>query len=207
MQPSNRDRCGFAVTALCIALLLITGPAQALTAEYRILPNGTAYQGTVEIRDADRYSFAETGFLGERIPVQANVISLSGQCPPPSCNYSYADRFTITFPKGNYTVRFTGPVRENHFLASFPEPYSVTVTLPPEFDVRNYFIGSISPGAEIREGEDGSVIVTWNATKNAELRFYTEERVTMLTWFGQFWIIIAIVLLLPFLFTWKRRRE
>ncbi len=119
----------------------------------------------------------------------------------------YADRFTITFPKGNYTVRFTGPVRENHFLASFPEPYSVTVTLPPEFDVRNYFIGSISPGAEVREGEDGSVIVTWNATKNAELRFYTEERVTMLTWFGQFWIIIAIVLLLPFLFTWKRRRE
>ncbi len=57
------------------------------------------------------------------------------------------------------------------------------------------------------EGEDGSLTVTWNTTKNAELRFYTEERVALLTWFGQFWIIIAIVLLLPFLFTWKRQNE
>jgi hypothetical protein len=205
MQTSHRDRCRPAVAALCIALLLIPGAAQALTAEYRILPNGTAYQGSVEIRNADRYSFAETGFLGERIPVQMSGVSLSGDCPPPSCNYSSADRFTITFPKGNYTVQFTGPVRENHFVASFPEPYFVSVTLPPEFDVRNYFIGSMSPGAEMKEGSDGSVTVTWNSTKNAELRFYTEERVTLLTWFGQFWIIIAIVLLLPFLFTWKRK--
>lgn len=90
-------------------------------------------------------------------------------------------------------------------MATFPEPYFVSVTLPGEFDVRNYFIGSMSPGAEVAEGKDGSVTVTWNSTKNAELRFYTEERVTLLTWFGQFWIIIAIVLLLPFLFTWKRK--
>lgn len=207
MQASYRDRCRPAVVALCIALLLIPGTAQALSAEYRILPNGTGYQGLVEIRDADRYSFAETGFLGERIPVQVNGVSLSGDCPPPSCNFSFADRFTITFPKGNYTVHFTGPVRENHFLASFSEPYSVAVTLPPEFDVRNYFIGSVSPGAEVTEGEDGSLTVTWNTTKNAELRFYTEERVALLTWFGQFWIIIAIVLLLPFLFTWKRQEK
>ncbi len=205
MQTTHRDRCRPAVAALCIALFLIPGAAQALTAEYRIFPNGTAYQGSVEIRNADRYSFAETGFLGERVPVQVSDVSLSGDCPPPSCNYSFSDRFTITFPRGNYTVHFTGPVRENHVLASFPEPYHVEITLPSEFDVRNYFIGSMSPGAVVTEGKDGTVTVTWNSTKNAELRFYTEERVTLLTWFGQFWIIIAIVLLLPFLFTWKRQ--
>jgi hypothetical protein len=176
-----------------------------LTAEYHIFPNGTAYQGSVEIRNTDRYSFTETGFLGERIPVQVSGITLSGDCPPPSCNYSFSDRFTLTFPKGNYTVRFTAPVRENHFLATFTEPYAVTVRLPPEFDVRNYFIGSMSPGAKVTEERDGSVTVAWNSTNSAELRFYTEERVTLLTWFGQFWIIIAIVLLLPFLFTWRRR--
>ena len=104
MQTSHRDRCGSAVPALCIALLLIPGVAQALTAEYNILPNGTAYQGSVEIRNADRYSFTETGFLGERIPVQVSGVTLSGDCPPPSCNFSFSDRFTITFPKGNYTV-------------------------------------------------------------------------------------------------------
>jgi hypothetical protein len=204
MQTSHRDRCKPAVIALCIALFLIAGEAQALTAEYHILPNGTAFQGSVEIRNSDRYSFAQTGFLGERIPMHVSGVSLSGDCPPPTCSFSFSDPFTITFPKGNYTLHFAGPIQDNHFLASFPEPYFIKVTLPPEYDVRNYFIGSLSPGAEVAEGENGSITVTWNSTKNAELRFYTEERVTMLTWFGQFWIIIAIVLLLPFLFTWKR---
>jgi len=81
----------------------------------------------------------------------------------------------------------------------------VQVILPPPFDVRNRFIGSLSPGAEVSEGDGGTAIITWNSTKNAELRFYTENRVTLLTMFGQFWIIIAVVLLLPFLFTWQRK--
>ncbi|MDD1711206.1 MAG: DUF5803 family protein [Methanoregulaceae archaeon] len=206
MQSSHRDRCRPAVAALCIALLLIPAAAQALTAEYHILPNGTAYQAAVEIVDADRYSFSETGFLGERIPVQVSGVSLSGDCPRNSCNFSSADRFTITFPKGNYTVHFVGTVRDNHFLATFTDPYTVKVTLPPEFDVRNHFIGSISPGAGVTEGNDGTVVIAWNSTRNAEVRFYTEDRVTLLTLFGQFWIIIAVVLLIPFLFTWKRKQ-
>jgi hypothetical protein len=205
MQTPHRDRCRCAVTALCIALLLIPASALALSARYEILPNGTAYQASVEIVDADRYSFSETGFLGERIPVQVSSVSLSGDCPRNSCDFNNSDRFTITFPKGNYTVHFVGTVRDNHFLATFPEPYAVRVTLPPQFDVRNRFIGSISPGAEVTEGSGGTVIIAWNATKQAEIRFYTENRVTLLTMFGQFWIIIAIVLLLPFLFTWKRK--
>lgn len=169
------------------------------------MPNGTAYQGSVEVRDTDRYSFTETGLLGERMPIQVEGITLTGDCPPPSCPFNVTDRFSIAFPKGNYTVHFTGPIRENHFQATFAEPYSVTVSLPPEFDVRNYLIGFRSPGSEVREGPDGSVVIEWNETRNAELRFYTGDRVTLLTLFGQFWIIIAVVLLLPFLFTWKRR--
>lgn len=205
MPAPDRDRRGPGVIALCVALILIPVAAEALSAEYRVMPNGTAYQGSVEVRDTDRYSFTETGLLGERIPIQAEEITLSGDCPPPSCPFNATDRFSIAFPKGNYTVHFTGPIRENHFQATFAEPYSVTVTLPAEFDVRNHLIGSRSPGSEVREGPNGSVVVEWNSTRNAELRFYTEDRVTLLTLFSQFWIIIAVVLLLPFLITWKRK--
>jgi hypothetical protein len=64
----------------------------------------------------------------------------------------------------------------------------------------------ISPGGVAGPGKDGSVVVTWNETRSAEIRFYPPDREELLVWFGQFWIIIAIVLLLPF-FLMRRRKE
>ena len=187
-------------------MLLIPGTALALTADYRISPDGSAYQGSVELVNASQYSFAETGLLGERLPVQVSNVTLLGKCFPPPCTFTWSDRFTISFPEGNYTLQFVAPLRQNTLVAAFPEPYTVVVRLPPGFDVRNYLIGSMSAGARVTEATDGSLTVTWNATRSAELRFYTEDRVTMLALFGQFWIVIAIVLLLPFLFSRRMRQ-
>jgi hypothetical protein len=183
--------------------MLMSVPVLALSAEYRILQNGTSYQGEVELQNKDRYQFTETGMLGEMVPIQVTGVSLSGACFP--CCFTWQDRSTITFPEGNYTVHFTGPIRENHLVTTYTEPYHVTMILPPGLDVRNRLLGMISPGGEAREARDGSVIVTWNETRSAEVRFYPPDRETLLIWFGQFWIIIAIVLLLPFFLMRTRR--
>jgi hypothetical protein len=185
-------------------VLLTVSPALALTAEYHILPNGTAYQGVVQIQGADRYQFAEVGILGETVPIQVTGVSLSGPCFP--CCFTWQDRSTISFAEGNYTVHYTGTIRENHLVAAFPEPYNVTMIVPPGLDVRNRLLGMISPGGVAGPGKDGSVVVTWNETRSAEIRFYPPDREELLVWFGQFWIIIAIVLLLPF-FLMRRRKE
>jgi len=185
-------------------VLLIAAPVLALSAEYRIFPNGSAYQGSVQLREADRYQFSEVGMLGETVPIQVTGVSLSGACFP--CCFTWQDRSTISFGKGNYTVHYTGPIRENHLVTTYPEPYSVTMIVPPGLDVRNRLLGMISPGGVASVGKDGSVIVTWNETRSAEIRFYPPDREELLIWFGQFWIIIAIVLLLPF-FLMRRRRE
>jgi len=187
-------------------VLLIPGTALALIAEYRVLPDGSSYQGSIELVNASQYSFGERGLLGERIPVQVSNVTLLGKCSPSPCTFTWSDRFTISFPEGNYTLRFVAPIRQNNLVVAFPEPYTVVVRLPPGFDVRNYLIGSLSTGATVNEAPDGSLTVTWNATRSAELRFYTEDRVTMLALFGQFWIVIAIVLLLPFLFSRRMRQ-
>jgi hypothetical protein len=179
-------------------------PALALSAEYRILPGGTSYQGEIELQNAERYQFTEVGILGENIPIEVTGVSLSGSCFP--CCFTWQDRSTISFTEGNYTVHFTGIIRENHFVAAYTEPYHVTVVVPTGLDVRNRLLGMISPGGEAIEAKDGSVIVTWNETRAAEVRFYPPERETLLIWFGQFWIIIAIVLLLPF-FLMRSRKE
>jgi hypothetical protein len=203
MRAPDRDRCRPAIAALCLALLLISAPVLALSAEYRVYPNGTAYQGSVRVEHAKQFEFTEVGMLGEKIPIPVTGVSLSGDCLP--CNFTWRDPTAITFPEGNYTVRYSGPINQNHLVFTFPEPYSVSVVLPHGLDVRNRLLGMINPtDAVVSEETDGSLAVKWNSTRSAELRFYSPDRELLLNWFGQFWIIIAIVMLLPFFFSRRR---
>ncbi len=178
-------------------------PAGALSAKYDILPNGTTYLAEVQLKDMDRYQFAEVGMLGETVPIQVTGVTLSGECFP--CCFTWQDRSAIAFPRGNYTIGYTGTIRENHLVTTYMEPYHVTMILPPNLDVRNRLLGMISPGGVVQEERDGSVRVIWNETRSAEIRFYPPDREILLVWFGQFWIIIAIVLLLPFILMRKKK--
>jgi hypothetical protein len=141
--------------------------------------------------------------LGETVPVEVTGVSLAGACFP--CCFTWQDRSTITFPAGNYTIRFTRTIRDNHLVVACPEQYNVTIVIPEGLDVRNRLLGIISPGGEVSESKDGSVVVTWKETRSAEVRFYPPERENLMIWFGQFWVIIAVVLLLPFLLMRSRK--
>lgn len=110
----------------------------------------------------------------------------------------------ITFTKGNYSVSYTAPLRDYHLQAVFDEPHRVNVTIPKGFDVNNPLIAGISPGGTIVNGSENSTMVTWARTTAVDLRFYDKNRETILYLFGNFWIIIAIVLLVPFFLTMRR---
>jgi hypothetical protein len=206
MRTPDRDRRGFALAALCTALvaaLLVLPGAAALHAEYRVLPNGTAFNASVDIADADRFDFYETGMLGERMPIKAGNIRLNGDCSP--CPFNADGATSITFIRGNYTVLYMAPLRDYHLMASFEHLYSVNVSLPKEFDVRNPLLAGISPGAVIIGESDNTTTIRWNRTTSVDLRFYDTSRETLLYMFGNFWIVIAVVLLLPFLITVRRK--
>jgi hypothetical protein len=112
----------------------------------------------------------------------------------------------ISFPKGNYTIHYTGPIRDNHLQGTFDRPYWVEVVIPADYDVRNPLLGVISPGGTITPVDNSSISVVWNGTRSFELRFYDQERESLLYLFGNFWIVIAVVLLLPFVITWRRKK-
>jgi hypothetical protein len=179
-------------------------PAAGLTAEYHITENGTSYSAVIDLQEVDRYEFYETGMLGERIPLKVSGVSLSGDCDP--CGFTWSGNSAITFPRGNYSLSFQGPVRENHFLATFETPRRVSISLPPGLDLRNPALAMISPGGEVLAGDGQGVMVNWNATRTAEIRFYDEGRENLLYIFANFWIIIAVVLLVPFLLTWRKKQ-
>lgn len=179
-------------------------PALGVSAEYRIAPNGTGYFASVQIQDQERFEFYETGLLGERVPTQVGGISLAGECKP--CTFNWTVPSAVTFPKGNYTIHYQGQLRENHLAAIFDRPYRVVMVIPEEFNVRNPALGMVSEGGEIAYAPGNTTIVTWNSTRSAEIRFYDQQREDLLAIFLNFWIIIAVVLLLPFVLTWRKRR-
>lgn len=170
-----------------------------------MIGNGTAFQAEIQLEDANGFEFYTTGMLGERVPVTVRDIRLSGPCNP--CNYTSTSTSAISFPRGNYTLSYRGDISESHMTGSFATPYKVEVILPPGLDVRNPLLGMISPGGEAVNGTNGTVLVTWDETRTFEMRFYDPQREELLYFFLNFWILIAIVLLLPFAFTWRKSRN
>jgi hypothetical protein len=186
-----------------VAALLVL-PCTALHAEYRVLPNGTAYNASVDVARAEKFEFFEMGMLGERIPQKVGNIEVTGNCSP--CLFNMSGASSITFPEGNYTIRYTAPLRDFHLVAAFDQPYSANVSIPVEFDVRNPLLAGMNPGAVILPESDNSTTVQWNRTMSVDLRFYDQNRETLLYLFGNFWIIIAVVLLLPFMIAVRRQQ-
>jgi len=167
------------------------------------LPNGTAYNASLEVINIDRFDFYDFGVLGERIPVKATDIEITGNCSP--CNFTMNGPSAITFTKGNYTLFYTAPLKDYHLQEAYEEAYSVNVTIPEEFDVRNPLLAGMSPGSTIVSGPENSTTVMWNKTTSIDLRFYDKNREALLYLFANFWVIIAIVLLVPFFLTRKKK--
>lgn len=166
-----------------------------------VLENGTAYRATVEIEDADNYAFVERGLLGERIPITVTNVRVFNE----TGDVAFDDEgSSVTFPKGNYTVTFAGPVRDSTLQAAFDRPYDIELIIPPPFHVENPFLGMVSPGAEINE-ENGTVTVRWDQVRSFESRFYDPGREQALVIFGTFWIALCALFLVPYLLM-KRRR-
>jgi len=153
--------------------------------------------------DANKFDFFESGVLGERIPQKVGNIGVVGNCSP--CQFNTSGTSSITFSKGNYTILYSAPMRDYHLQAAFERPYEVNVTLPEEFDVRNPLLAGMNPGAQIFGNSDNSTIVSWNKTMNFDLRFYDRNRESLLYLFGNFWVVIAIVMLVPFLITMRQK--
>jgi len=80
----------------------------------------------------------------------------------------------------------------------------VTVLLPSGFEVDNPLIGMVSTGGVVSQRPNGTTEITWEGARVVEVRFYTLEREILLTTFGTIWLVVAFVLIFPFLFSRRR---
>jgi hypothetical protein len=170
-----------------------------------VYPNGTAYLASVQFIDASQYEFSEIGVMGEHIPLVVGDVQLAGSSCS-NCSFNWSGSSKIIFLRGNYTVSYIGPVRDSHIQAIYDRPYHVNVTLPQEFDVRNPLLAGLSFGANVTRHSDNTTTIQWDNVTSADLRFYDQGREQLLYLFGNFWIVIAIVLLLPYLLTRRKKQ-
>jgi hypothetical protein len=205
VRAPDRDRRGPLLAALC-ALLLIPALAAALpAAEYRIAENGTAYSATVELVGAEVYTVNAPGMLGEQVPLEVSGLRLVAENGTEVAYEDYG-RAGIVFPKGNYTLEFSGAIPEMSLQLLLDEPYRVTVTVPPGFGVTNPLLGGYAPGANLTALPDGGTLLAWESTRQVGVRFYDPAREELLWFFGTVWAVIAVVLLFPFVADRASRR-
>jgi len=112
---------------------------------------------------------------------------------------------SIIFEKGNYTVSFIAPLKDNHLQGVFEKPYHVNVSIPQEFDVRNPLLAGLSVGANATRFGDNTTLVQWNETYSFDMRFYDAAREEILYFFLQFMGILLIVLvIIPYILSMKK---
>jgi hypothetical protein len=210
MRTSDRDKRRPAFAALCAALVILLAlvpPAGAFSAEYSVFPNGTAYRATIGINDTERYTFADMGFMGEDVPLNVGEVTLFHAGNPVPFNWSkpWGAPASISFAKGNYTISFIAPLRDNNLNGVFLQPYNVSVTLPQEFDVRNPLLAGLSNGANVTRLADNTTTVSWTKAFTFDLRFYSKGQQDLLFFFLQFMgILIAVLVVIPYLLSMKK---
>lgn len=196
MRAPDRDRRRYRIAALCLALILLAGAGAALSADYTVFPNGTAYSAAIEVTGVDRYQFTEPGLLGEDVPLSVRGVSVENESG--AVAFTEGAYSTISFAEGNYTIRFAGTIQDRYMQVAFHSPYNVTFFIPSEFDVRNPLLGSV-PGGKVYSATDGGTLVAWNSTRYFECRFYDSFQEKALIVFGTVWIAICLIFLIPFI--------
>lgn len=136
--------------------------------------------------------------LGEQVPARVTGVRLEA---PNGTGVTYEDLggSVISFPRGNYTLAYSGELRNAELQQVYDRPYGANVTVPAGYNVTNPILGGYSPGATVTSLPDGATWVSWESTREVRVRFYDPARESLLWFFATSWAVVAIVLLFPFL--------
>lgn len=148
------------------------------------------------------------GFMGEDIPVTVGDVNLTNDTMPVAFNWSrpWGAPSYITFEKGNYTISYTAPLKDNNLQAVFQKPYNVTVSLPQEFRVDNPLLAGLSNGANVTRNADNTTTIEWKRSYGFDCRFYSQGQQDLLFFFLQFMgILIVVLVVIPYILSRNTR--
>ncbi|PWR70732.1 DUF5803 family protein [Methanospirillum stamsii] len=175
-------------------------PVAGINLSATVHDDGERYSAIVLVNNTERYDLIQPGMVGERIPLDVQNVSVRNDSSELSIK---PDRGVLTFPPGNYTIRYDAPITAKTIQFLFTEPANATVLLPHPYRIGNPLLTSMQPSGLVTTWSNNSTTVSWNNVRSVELRYYDEKQEHLLFLFAQFWLIIAVVLLLPFFLSRK----
>ena len=110
---------------------------------------------------------------------------------------------SIKFEQGNYTVAYDQAFDNHDFSVMMDKAHNITLRLPEEYSVSNPLLGSVSTGGTVNR-TDNYTEISWNMKRYAEARFYDSFQEKMLYAFGSFWIVLFIIVLIPYLYARRK---
>ena len=183
----------------CIAVLILSAmPVAGLNLSVVLHEDGKAYSASVSTNNTDRFELMQSGILGEHIPLQVSNLTVRNETGELNIK---PDRGVLSLPNGNYTIKYEVPVSGNTIQIMLPSPGNASIKIPHPYNIGNPLLTSIQPTGSVTERENNTTQVSWNEVRSVELRYYDEQQEHLLFLFGQFWMIIAVLLLLPFFLT------
>jgi hypothetical protein len=147
------------------------------------------------------------GFMGEDVPLAVRDVQLFRGEEPAAFNWTrpFGAPASITFEKGNYTVSFIAPLRDNNLQAVYQKSYNVTVALPQEFSVDNPLLAGLSNGANVTHNADNTTTIRWMKVFGFDCRFYSKGQQDILFFFLQFMgILILVLVVIPYVLSMRR---
>ena len=178
-----------------IALILLVLPVAGLSVNATLHEDGKAYNADIIANQTERYEFIQSGMLGERIPLQVFNLTVRNETDEISVK---PDRGVLVLPMGNYTIDYEVSVSGNSIQIVLPSQGDISVTLPHPYNIENPLLTSLQPGGSTIVNVNNSTEIKWSDVRSIELRYYDEKQENLLFLFAQFWLIVAVILLLPF---------
>lgn len=191
------------IIACCItSLILLVFPVAGTNVSVDLHGDGKAYTATVVLNQTERYELVESGMLGERIPLEVANLTVRNETALVSVT---PDRGVLSLPLGNYTLEYEGKITGNTLQMLFTAPANVSVHLPYPFRVGNPLLTSLQPSGSTTIAGNNTTRIDWSQVRSIELRYYEENQENLLYLFAQFWLIIAVVMLVPYLVSREKK--
>lgn len=206
-RPDHRSTALGLITVLSILLLLAVPAAAGNTAVYEVAQNGSSYTADVSFTNLDKYYLVTQGFffgLGgdEAISGVSNLTLMnadSGEAVTPE-----SSKGTLTFPKGNYTLTYTAPVKDGEIYLKYPAAFDVNITMHDPYTTGHMVLGPVDEkGVITKTGSDTTV--TYKGIEKISLRIYDKNREYILYGFTGVWILVVLIIFLRYRSLKKRQ--
>ena len=205
MRSTYRNRSNYRSTALGIitvllAVLLLAVPAAGNSAVYEVAENASLYSADISFTNLDRFYLVSPGFLfglgGDEALAGVSDFTLTDAATGEAVTPEEV-KGTLTFPKGDYRISYTAPIKDGDIYLKYPDKFDVVVIIPDPYTTGHMVLGPVTEKGAVAKTNLGTT-VTYKGIEKTSLHIYDKNREFILYGFFGVWAVVVLILFLRY---------